>query len=86
LTHDHAAHRARTGQEPVTGCAHSQRRVDAETLSVAARIVDDVRARGDEALRDYTRQFDKAEVGDLRVSRAEIETAVEVFRRISRTR
>lgn len=51
--------------------------VDAETLSVAARIVDDVRARGDEALRDYTRQFDKADLGDLCVTRAEIEAAVE---------
>ena len=34
--------------------------VDAEVLGVAARIVDDVRARGDEALREYTAQFDKA--------------------------
>jgi histidinol dehydrogenase len=50
--------------------------VDAEVLSVAARIVDDVRARGDDALRDYTKQFDKAELAELCVSRAEIETAV----------
>jgi histidinol dehydrogenase len=50
--------------------------VDAEVLSVATRIVDDVRARGDEALRDYTRQFDKAELTDLRVSPQEIEAAV----------
>lgn len=50
--------------------------VDAEVLSVAARIVDDVRARGDEALRDYTAQFDKAELTELRVTRSEIEAAV----------
>jgi histidinol dehydrogenase len=50
--------------------------VDAEVLSVAARIVVDVRARGDEALRDYTVQFDKAELTDMRVTRSEIEAAV----------
>jgi histidinol dehydrogenase len=50
--------------------------VDAEVLSVAGRIVDDVRTRGDEALRDYTRQFDKVEISDLRVSKTEIEAAV----------
>ena len=50
--------------------------VDAEVLSVAARIVDDVRLRGDEALRDYTQQFDHADVPALRVTTAEIEAAV----------
>jgi histidinol dehydrogenase len=50
--------------------------VDAEVLSVAARIVDDVRTRGDEALRDYTAQFDKAELIELRVTHSEIEAAV----------
>jgi histidinol dehydrogenase len=49
--------------------------VDAEVLSVAARIVDDVRQRGDEALLEYTAQFDKAELSDMRVTRAEIEAA-----------
>jgi histidinol dehydrogenase len=50
--------------------------VDAEVLSVAARIVEDVRLRGDEALRDYTQQFDHADVPALRVTTAEIEAAV----------
>ncbi len=50
--------------------------VDAEVLGVAARIVDDVRLRGDAAVRDYTKQFDKADVRDLRVTPAEIEAAV----------
>jgi len=50
--------------------------VDAEVLSVASRIVEDVRARGDEALRDYTMQFDHADVPALRVTTAEIEAAV----------
>lgn len=50
--------------------------VDAEVLAVAARIVEDVRLRGDEALLEYTRQFDKAELEELRVTPAEIEAAV----------
>lgn len=50
--------------------------VDPEVLNVAARIVEDVRVRGDEALHDYTLQFDHAEVPVLRVTPAEIEAAV----------
>ncbi|MBN1192797.1 MAG: histidinol dehydrogenase [Coriobacteriia bacterium] len=50
--------------------------IDAEVLGVAQRIIDDVKARGDEALIDYTMQFDKAKLTDLRVTEAEIELAV----------
>ena len=50
--------------------------IDMEVLGVAQRIVDDVRRRGDEALREYTAQFDKAELADFQVSAAEIEAAV----------
>lgn len=50
--------------------------VDAEVLGVAQRIVDDVRARGDEALRDYTAQLDQAEVDEFRVPEADIEAAL----------
>ncbi len=49
--------------------------VDVEVLGVAARIIDDVRRRGDEALLEYTQQFDKAELSALRVSEAEIAAA-----------
>jgi histidinol dehydrogenase len=52
--------------------------IDAEVLNVAMRIIDDVRARGDEALRDYTEQFDKAVVDVLAVTEAEIEEAIAV--------
>lgn len=52
--------------------------LDAEVLGVAQRIVDDVRARGDEALREYTRTFDKAEIGELLVPEAEIEAVFSV--------
>ncbi|NTU71590.1 MAG: histidinol dehydrogenase [Coriobacteriia bacterium] len=50
--------------------------VDAEIIGVAARIVDDVRARGDEAVREYTASFDKVELADFRVTPEEIEAAV----------
>ena len=50
--------------------------IDAEVLGVAQRIIDDVKARGDEALFDYTAQFDRATLTDLRVTEAEIELAV----------
>jgi histidinol dehydrogenase len=41
------------------------------------RVIADVRARGDDALRHYTRAFDRAEVSDLRVSSAHIDAAAE---------
>jgi len=50
--------------------------VDAEVLSAAARIVEDVRQRGDEALKEYTKQFDKVDLTELRVTADEIQTAV----------
>jgi histidinol dehydrogenase len=43
---------------------------------VVQRILDDVRARGDAALRHFTRAFDQVEVGTLEVSEAEIDAAV----------
>jgi len=50
--------------------------VDAEILGVAARIVDDVRQRGDMAVRELTAQLDKCELEEFRVSEAEIDAAV----------
>jgi histidinol dehydrogenase len=50
--------------------------LDAEVLSVAARIIDEVRTRGDDALREYTASLDKADIGEFRVSADEIEAAV----------
>jgi histidinol dehydrogenase len=43
---------------------------------VVRRILEDVRARGDAALRDFSRAFDHVEVGRLEVSQAEIDAAV----------
>jgi len=50
--------------------------VDAEVIGVAARIVEDVRARGDVALREYTLNFDKADIAEFLVTPEEIEAAV----------
>lgn len=50
--------------------------VDAEIISAAARIVDDVRERGDAAVREYTSAFDKVELSDFRVTDDEIEMAI----------
>ncbi len=51
--------------------------IDAEVIGVAARIVDDVRQRGDEAVREFTLQFDKCALDDFRVSEEEIQAAVD---------
>jgi len=45
---------------------------DAELMSLVGAIVDDVRARGDEALVDYTAQFDKVELKQIRVDEEEL--------------
>jgi histidinol dehydrogenase len=50
--------------------------VDAEIIGVAARIVDDVKQRGDEALREHTANFDKATIEEFLVTPEEIERAV----------
>ena len=52
--------------------------VDAETLASASRIVEDVRARGDEALIEYARRLDDLKPGaPLLLSRAELRAAFE---------
>jgi histidinol dehydrogenase len=51
----------------------------ADDLAVTAAvtsILDAVRTRGDEALRAFTAEFDRAQIDDLRVSTAEMEDAV----------
>jgi histidinol dehydrogenase len=54
---------------------------DAEVQTVAAEIIADVRARGDEALLEYTERFDGAKLRELRVSDFEIQAAL---KRVSR--
>src|SRR5438477_11266281 len=44
---------------------------------VVRRVINDVRTRGDSALRHFTRQFDYADIGDLQVPEPQIDAAVE---------
>lgn len=50
-------------------------RAEADVEATVDAIIADVRARGDDALKDYARKFDHAELADLRVSQAEIDEA-----------
>lgn len=47
----------------------------AEQSETVRRIIDDVRKNGDEALRRYTREFDRTEVGAFRVPEDEVKAA-----------
>lgn len=49
---------------------------NAEALVAATNIVEDVRARGDEALREYTARFDGVTIEDFRVSQEAIDEAI----------
>ncbi|WP_341941895.1 histidinol dehydrogenase [Microbacterium sp. LWH10-1.2] len=51
----------------------------AEALDTAARIVDDVRDRGEEALREQADRFDRVSGHDIRVPAAHIAEALEVL-------
>jgi histidinol dehydrogenase len=50
---------------------------DLTASEVVTRILGDVRNRGDEAVREYTSKIDGVELGDIRVSDAEIADALE---------
>lgn len=50
----------------------------AELRETVASIIDDVRARGDEALRDFSKKFDGVELGKLKVSADEIAEADDI--------
>lgn len=49
---------------------------NAEALIAATNIVEDVRKRGDEALREYTARFDGVELQNFRVSQEAIDEAI----------
>ncbi len=51
---------------------------DAEAMKVAIDIVDDVRHRGDDALRDYAAKFDHVELDELEVTQEEIDEALKM--------
>ena len=62
---------------PVRARIRETFREDLGAEDVVRRILEDVRTRGDAALRHFTREFDQVEVGALEVSQAEIDAAVE---------
>src|SRR5260370_6316471 len=45
--------------------------------AVVQRVIEDVRTRGDAAVRHFTRAFDRAEIQDLRVSQDQIDAAAD---------
>lgn len=49
-----------------------------DVSKTVAQIIDDVRANGDEAVKDYERKFDGVELSALEVSREEIDAALSV--------
>ncbi len=49
---------------------------NADALVAATDIVEDVRKRGDEALREYTAKFDGVEMEEFRVSQEAIDEAI----------
>jgi histidinol dehydrogenase len=51
--------------------------LDAELMKLVASIIDDVRARGDQALIDYTVRFDKVELSQLRITDDELRRSAE---------
>ncbi|MAZ01683.1 MAG: histidinol dehydrogenase [Sneathiella sp.] len=62
-----------------TALLNQKRDDDKNVDAVAAEILKEVRDHGDTALLDYTRKFDRLEIGDaaaLRITKAEIEKAI----------
>ena len=70
--------RGRTGQ--VSKWLPRPRAMPEGSVDKVRAIIAEVRARGDEALVDFTRQFDKTELSSLAVSEKEIASAVERVR------
>jgi len=58
----------------------TKREVSEDVVQAVARIIEDVRLRGDAALIDFSRQFDRVDLGALgiRVTEAEIDAALKV--------
>ena len=48
-----------------------------DVSGIVSAIIKDVQSRGDEALREYSKKFDGADISTLEVSRDEIKAAVE---------
>ncbi|WP_435348534.1 histidinol dehydrogenase [Haloarchaeobius sp. HRN-SO-5] len=65
------------GRQYLKQTDHDSIEIDQEVTETVRDILDEVRARGDDALREFTREFDGVEREQLRVSDEEIQTARE---------
>ena len=50
---------------------------EVDVAQIVSNIIQDVRTRGDEALLEYTKRFDRAQLSSLEVTKAEIDAAAE---------
>ena len=50
---------------------------EVDVAQIVSNIIQDVRTRGDEALLEYTKRFDRAQLSSLEVTKAEIDAATE---------
>jgi histidinol dehydrogenase len=67
--------RLESGQKPAAELIQRSVAFDTEVTQSVAQIIATVRERGDQALIEYTKQFDDADLRSLRVPDQEIETA-----------
>ena len=56
--------------------AQAKSDADAKVRATVEGILKDIEARGDEAVRDYSKKFDNWDPADFRLSQADIEKAV----------
>ena len=54
----------------------NERHISAEIFQTVSKILQDVKENGDDAIRKYEREFDKAEISELRLSEDEISDAL----------
>ena len=64
------------GESFTNDCLNRTGAFNADALIAATSIVEDVRERGDEALREYTLKFDRVSLEDFRVSKEAIDEAI----------
>ncbi|NLG10332.1 MAG: histidinol dehydrogenase, partial [Coriobacteriaceae bacterium] len=63
------------GQKPDAQLLSRESAFESDAIKAAMDIVAAVRERGDDALREYTRQFDKVNLEDFRVPDEQIRAA-----------
>lgn len=67
------------GVADLRGALPRPAQLEQQPLHAVRAILDDVRARGDDAVREYTKRFDGVALGELRVPASELERALETI-------